>query len=162
MAFKEVVPPKEVQGEFVQLKAVGDRLAGYFVSATKAGGQYAKPDDIAVNVLTKGADGNPVTKTISPAPYTLRRAVQHAMGEGKLVPGVQVQISKTGDQRIDGRDHPMALVKLTIDLDDANKPIIKPGVLEAMKKHAATAPPPAPKPPKPPDVFDGGGDDIPF
>jgi hypothetical protein len=162
MAFKEVVPPKDTPvGEFFQFKAIGDKLRGYFVGAGPAKGSYAKPTDVAVSFLCS-ENGKPVVKTISPAPYTLKRAVQHAMGEGKLVQGVECQVHYTGNQPIEGRDSAMKLIKTEIDLDDAGKPRLKPGILEAIKKHANAAPA-APAKPKGDDLFgDSDGGEIPF
>jgi hypothetical protein len=164
MAFKEVKAEQGEggAGEFFKFQAIGDSLEGYFVSVKEStGGQYTKPDDKDYKFLCAGADGKPVMKTLAPPPTDAKRNLAKAGREGKLVPGVKVSLKYISNLDT-GQASPMKVIKTLIDVDDAGKPIVKPGVLEAIAKHAA-APPPA-KPKADDSLFGGGagGDDLPF
>lgn len=165
MAFKEVVTEQGEGaggGEFFNFKAIGDKLEGYFVSKKKStAGQYTKPDDEDYSFLCKGADGKPVVKILAPPPTDAKRKLAKADREGQIVQGVVVRMTYTGDLDT-GKDSKMKVIKTLVDIDDAGKPIVKPGVLDAIKKHVAAPPPPKPKSDDALFGDNGGDDDIPF
>lgn len=170
MGFKTIKVTEEEEREFagggggayVKLAAVGEQLAGIYLSRKPSGGQYAKPGDMDYSFLRKGADGQFETVQFTP-PRNAKAAINKAEKSGmKIVPGVKFLIKLTGQRTLDGYEKPMGVFEVQIDDE------VTPAALATIAKYApssassaapaAAAAPPAPKP----QIADPFADDVPI
>lgn len=143
MAFKKIEIPDDdaPQKNYFKFVAVGDRLAGVYLSHVAESGQYKRPE---YTFRVKGADGRPAEVSVNP-PTRLAMALEKA----NLKKGHKVIMTLTGEKDT-GKESKLKLFEVMVD--------------DAIAAAAgAAAPKPAPvaaKPPPPPagDEFD----DIPF
>lgn len=140
MAFREVDLTEEeraaLSGSFFKFNAIGDRLAGKFLSTRPSTGTYAKPGQLDYTFRHKNAEGVIEDVTLTP-PADLAAKLKKAA----LQPGWKVSITYTSDLPT-GKESPMKVFKLLVDDSPAAAP-------------AAAAPPPKPQPkpaPSPDDI----------
>lgn len=143
MAFKKIEIPEDEGGgrAFFKFNAIGDRLAGVFLSysISNAGNYGPKPEYV---FRIKGPDGQPQEVALNP-PTRLAMALEKA----QLKKGHKVIAVLTGEKDV-GKGSPMKLFEVMVD--------DSPSAAPAQAAAPAPAAAPKPKPPPPPagDEFD--------
>ena len=125
MAFKEVpVDESEVvptAGEFFKFQAIGDKLAGIFISYKERKKDFGdgKGEKTFHDYTFKTKDG---LRTIS-ANFDLHARMKAAQVKMGLKPGHKVMITYTNDRPIEGQSTPMKQHKVQVDTEtSAPKP----------------------------------------
>lgn len=153
--------PQGGGGEFFQFNAVGDKLDGYFADSYPSRSKHAKPgaNDLAYRFYCQGN----VMKIVDPPHYKLRQALEKLTKEGKLVKGVRLMMTVTGEIDV-SQQSKMKTYTVMVDLDDAGKPIANPAAIKKIDAYVPPGPPPKPAaaPAAPKQSDDPFADDVPL
>jgi hypothetical protein len=129
MAMREVVIPETAPAQFKKFNAIGDKLAGFYVSKQEAPGKFG-PETHWTFRSKDGEDFIPANS------YDLNQRLNKALESG-LKPGNPV-IMEFASTRDIGKENPMKIFKVTFDPDIVRMPSPK-----AAPKAAPPPPPPA-------------------
>lgn len=125
MAFEEVTLTDEekaaMSATFVKFEAIGDQLAGVFVSTRPATGQYAKPGQLEYVFRRKDATTGEIAEVALNPPTDAAQKLKKAA----LKPGNKVIVKYVSDQDV-GKESPMKIFKVLVDRAAAAAPAPKP------------------------------------
>jgi hypothetical protein len=110
MAFREVTVDETENKTYFKFNAIGDRLAGVFVSATTVDGQFGPRREYVFKTKDAG------TVTLTPSTDLARK-----LEKAGLAPGAKVIATYTADKDI-GKASPMKMFKVLVDVGSDDIP----------------------------------------